>query len=92
MKIPFIGGSNEGRSTDVSSETCINWFYEKADGGESLVPTPGRTLFSSPTTGEVRGAITYNDNAFFVIDSGLYEVSPTGDHTLRGSLSSTSGS
>jgi hypothetical protein len=34
MKIPFLGGSYEGRSSNVSPETCINLFYEKGVSGE----------------------------------------------------------
>jgi hypothetical protein len=36
MQIPLMGGANEGRSPNISPEVCINWFYEKGAGGESL--------------------------------------------------------
>jgi len=90
MKIPFVGGSNEGRSTNVSSETCINWFYEKNAGGEALVPTPGATEFSSGT-GEVRGGIAYNDLAYFVVGDTFYEVDSDGNATSRGTLNTDAG-
>ena len=91
MEIPLLGGSYEGRSTNVSSETCINWFYEKGIGGESLVPTKGATVFSSLTGGEVRGCLDYNDLAWFVCGSTLYSVNASGNNTARGSLNTSSG-
>ena len=91
MEIPLVGGSAEGRSTNASSATCINWFVEKTEEGESLVPTPGATEFSNPTSGEVRGCIAYNDLAYFVIGNSLYEIDSQGDSTFRGNLNSFSG-
>ncbi len=61
MKIPFLGGAYEGRSSNVSPETCMNLFYEKGKNGESLVGTAGDTLFSSPAVGEVRGTVDSPD-------------------------------
>ena len=61
MQIPVLGGSYEGRSTNISPQTCINLFYEKGeDGAESLVSVPGATVFNSDLSNEVRGGITYN--------------------------------
>ncbi len=66
MKIPFLGGAYEGRSSNVSPSTCINLFYEKGADGESLVGTAGATVHATITglaNGEVRGGIAYNDLA-----------------------------
>jgi hypothetical protein len=67
MKLPLTGGSYEGRSTNIAPEICLNWFFEETVGGESLVSTPGATVFSSPAVGEVRGGIEYNGLAYFVV-------------------------
>ena len=95
MKIPFLGGAYEGRSSNVSPETCINLFYEKGRSGESLVGTPGSKLLtsgSSTQNAEVRGGIAYNNKAYFVIGDGFYEIDPaTGAATHRGTLNTTAG-
>ncbi len=52
IKIPFVGGAYEGRSSNVSPENCINLFYEKGVSGESLVGTAGSTVHVTPTFGE----------------------------------------
>jgi hypothetical protein len=91
MEIPLIGGANKGRSTNISSETCINWFYEKGVGGEGLVGTHGATVFSALGAGEVRGGIEYNENAFFIKGNTLYEVDKNGTATSRGTLSTSVG-
>lgn len=91
MEIPFLGGAYEGRSSNVSPETCINWFYEKGESGESLAPTPGATLFATTKTGEVRGCLDYNDKAWFVTGDRFYEVDSNGVSTERGSLKTSTG-
>lgn len=91
MKIPLIGGAYEGRSPNISPETCINWFAEKGSGGESLTSTPGATLFSALGSGEVRGGIEYNGRAYFVRGNTLYEVNSAGTATSRGTLNTSAG-
>jgi len=91
MKVPLTGGANEGRSTNISPEVCINWFYEKTGNGDSLVSTPGDTTLVTPKTGEVRGGIEYNGKAYFVVGNTLYEVNSAGVATSRGTLNTSSG-
>ena len=91
MKLPFLGGAYEGRSSNVSPQTCINWFYEKGKDGESLVGTPGATEFVDLGSGEVRGGLSYNGKAYFVMGSTLYEVNSAGTATSRGTLNTSSG-
>ena len=89
MIIPFLGGSYEGRSSNVAPETCINWFYEKGTSGESLVGTAGATVLTAGTStqaAEVRGGIAYNGLAYFVIGNTLYEIDSGGTATSRGTL------
>ena len=91
MKIPFLGGAYEGRSSNVSPETCLNMFYEKGKSGESLVGTAGSTVKVTPLQGEVRGGIAYNGLAYFVISNTLYEVNSAGTATSRGTINTTTG-
>ena len=91
MKIPFLGGAYEGRSSNVSPETCINLFYEKGQSGESLVGTAGAAAFNTTGSGEVRGGIAYNDLAYFVIGNTLYELNSAGTATSRGTLNTSEG-
>lgn len=91
MQIPLMGGANAGRSPNISPEICLNWFYEKGTGGESLVSTHGATVFSALGSGEVRGCIEYNNKAFFVRGTKLYEVNSAGTATERGTLTTSSG-
>jgi len=94
MIIPFNGGCYAGRSSNVSPETCINWFYEKGTSGESLVGTAGSTVLTAGTStqeSEVRGGIAYNGKAYFVIGDTLYEIDNGGTATSRGTLNTSSG-
>lgn len=91
MRIPFVGGAYEGRSSNVSPETCINLFYEKGVSGESLVGTAGSTIHVTPTFAEVRGGIAYNEKAYFVVGNTFYEVNSAGTATSRGTLNTSTG-
>lgn len=91
MEIPFIGGSYQGRSTNVSPETCVNLFVEAGKGGNALVGTAGSTVLVTPAFGEVRGGIAYNGLAYFVVGNTFYEVNSGGTATSRGTLNTSSG-
>lgn len=94
MKIPFLGGAYEGRSSNVAPETCINLFYERGINGESLVGTAGATVLTAGTSTkaeEVRGGISYNGYAYFVIGDTFYEIDSGGNATSRGTLNSSDG-
>lgn len=91
MKIPFVGGSYQGRSSNVASQTMINYFYEKNVDGESIVSTPGSTVLKDLGSGEVRGGLEYNDLAFFVMGNTLYELNSAGTSTSRGTINTSSG-
>ena len=67
MKIPIIKGTYEGRSSSVSPRRVLNMFYEKGEDEDALVSIPGDTVWNSTYSGEVRGAIEYNNLAWFVI-------------------------
>lgn len=90
MRISFLGGAYEGRSSNVSPEQCINLMPEKGRG-EALVSTPGASLFNSDGSGMVRGGIEYNSKAYFVIGPTLYEINSSGNATSRGTLNTSTG-
>jgi hypothetical protein len=90
MKIVLTGG-REGRSSNVSPQNCVNYFYEENEGGPSLVNTPGDTVLATLSSGEVRGGIEYNGLAYFVVGDTLYELNAAGTGTNRGTLTTTSG-
>ena len=91
MKIPLADGSYRGRSPNVASQTLINYFYEKNVDGESVVSTPGATVLKDFASGEVRGAIEYNDLAYFVVGNTFHELDAAGTSTSRGTLNTTVG-
>jgi len=90
MKLPFLGGAYEGRSSNVSPETCINLFYEPGQA-DSLVSTPGASTLNSTYSETVRGGIEYNGKAYFVIGDTLVECTTGGTVTSRGTLSTSAG-
>jgi len=90
MEIPLVGGHFEGRSPNIAPETCVNWFYEKNAGGESLVPTPGASLFSQ-LSGEIRGCIDYDGKPWFVAADTLYSLDASGTSTAKGTLNTSNG-
>jgi len=91
MQIPFVGGSYEGRSSNVASQSMINYFYEKGADGDSVVSTPGSTVLVDAGNGEVRGGIAYNNLAYFVVGNTLYEINSAGTATSRGTINTSTG-
>ena len=91
MQIQFLGGAYTGRSSNVSSQQCVNYFYEKGVDSEALISTPGDTVFNSAYGGEVRGGINYNDLAYFVIGDKLVEFDSSGTGVSRGTLLTSNG-
>ncbi len=55
MKIPFVGGAYQGRSTNLDAQICQNLYpvIDQEGGKEviSLMGTPGLTFFSDPSAG-----------------------------------------
>lgn len=92
MKLPFISGHYEGRSSNVAPRQCINYFYERGeDGEESLVSTHGSTTFNSTGGSEVRQGIAYNGLTYFVVGNTLYEIDAAGTKISRGTINTTRG-
>ncbi len=96
MKFPgFIGPGYQGRSRAVNSQRCVNLYLEidQANGKTplALYGMPGLTTLVTPTTGPVRGAREVQGRCFFVVGSGLYEISSSMSATLRGTIGTSSG-
>lgn len=103
----FCGASYEAPSIYQNAEECINWFLEidptkapasmhgPAERGRfSLYPTPGLILKVTPAVGEVRGMRVVQSGATLlaIIGNGLYSLDTSYVATLRGTLSTTTGS
>lgn len=85
MRIPFVGGSNEGRSTQHNATRSINLFVERgADDSKSpvvLVGTPGTGSFASFSSGMVRMMHVVVDRCFVVVGENLYELYKDGGYS-----------
>ena len=85
MKIPFVGGAYSGPSTNLDSQICQNLYpvFDK-EGGKvaAMRNTPGLTLLSQATNGEVRGIEVMEDNLYAVIEDRLFRFNSTGSYIL----------
>ena len=93
MRIPFIGGSDEGRSTPWNATRSINFFVEQgSQDGKSptaLIGTPGTVLFATFPAGPIRMFHVMVDRCFVVAGIDLYELYTDG--TFSSSFGSFSG-
>jgi hypothetical protein len=94
--VPLFGLGNEGRSAVASAQSRVNLYVElqqDPEAGSKLVmyPTPGLVqvldLGASPT----RGAYAKDTLRYLVNGTTLWEVSPDGSLTSRGTLQPTTG-
>ena len=100
MEINFIGGSYEGRSKDLNSQRCVNWYpviggqMEADKAPIAMFPTPGlKTWHTSATTAVVRGLHKYStaDMLYAVIGDTLYSINTSSVATALGTLNSSTG-
>lgn len=97
MKIPFIGGSDQGRSLNWNASRTVNFFPEiGTDGGKApvaLIGTPGTKLFTEfSDDSPPRMLHSVGGRCFTVIGSSLYEVYRDGTiSSLLGEFNSASG-
>lgn len=82
MRIPFVGGSDEGRSTPWNATRSINFFVEPAaqdsKSPAALVGTPGTDLFAMFPSGSIRMFHVMVNRCFVVSGTDLYELYTTG--------------
>ena len=78
MRIPFIGGSDEGRSAPWNATRSINFFVETAaqdsKSPAALIGTPGTALFATFPTGPIRMFHVVENLCFVVAGANLYEL------------------
>jgi hypothetical protein len=95
MKIGLVGGSNQERSLPFDAQRTINLYPVLDQEGKetsALYGTPGLEVYAQAGIGPIRGGFTAaNGRAFFVSNTGFYEIDENGDETLRGSLLTQSG-
>jgi len=96
MDIPFVGGSYQGRSKNINSQRCINWFpTADKEGGKrevSLLNTPGLTEYHDfSVAAPVRALRVMGDNLYAVVGATLYELTPAKAQDGKGELSSSEG-
>lgn len=96
MRIPFVGPTYAGRSSNIDSSRCINFFPElgspDSKSVSALIGTFGTSLFCNAGTGPIRGTRPFNGGLFFVRGSSLYSVDISGVVSPPlGTLSTSSG-
>lgn len=88
MRIPFIGGSDEGRSTPWNATRSVNFFLEMGAKDSktpaALVGTPGTLLFATFPENPIRMFHVVGSLCFVVAGAELYELYTDG--TFSGSL------
>jgi len=85
VRIPFIGGSDEGRSTAWNAARSINFFVEMGSQDSkspaALVGTPGTELFATFPTGPIRMFHVMGNRCFVVARAHLYELYVNGTYS-----------
>jgi hypothetical protein len=79
VRIPFCGATYTGRSTNIDSARCINFYPEVGAGDEVktepiLIGTPGTKVLYSFPLGETRMLYSVADKLFTVVGFYLYEL------------------
>lgn len=94
MKIPFIGQTSTGESSEINNQLTQNWYpHVSADGVSqlSLLPTPGLKPWASVGVGSIRGMVRYGSLLYLVSNNKFYSVDSTGASTYLGDLNSSTG-
>jgi hypothetical protein len=75
-KYSIIGPGYQGRSNNVNSSRCINFYPElnsqDSKSVSSLIGTPGLLLIIDTLLGSIRGAHFFNEKIYFVSANKLY--------------------
>lgn len=90
--LSLVGPSNEGASTKVESQKSVNWYPVKPEReGEKvhLRGRPGLSLLATLPKSPVRGKIEFDNRAFFVAGTSIYEVYEDGTYRDWGTIPST---
>lgn len=98
MKLGIFGGSYKMASKPFDCQRTINFYpvVDESKGGKevgALYGAPGKTLFATVGIGPIRAEFcSTNGRAFIVSATQLFETSSLGAPTLRGTLTSDTGS
>lgn len=101
MRIPFVGQTYSGRSTNWNAQRCVNWYPEldQAEGKNirALINTPGLVSVTELNEGPIRGMYVVRSGAnaderlFVVAGNTLYELDTDFNATSRGTLAESIG-
>lgn len=82
VEVKLANGENKSRSTQWSSQSCVNMYIDAQDSGRTqfaLLPWPGEKLFSRGVAGKInRGFRTVNGVPFVLVDRSLYRIEADG--------------
>lgn len=96
MRIPFVGGYNEARSSNASIQRTVNCYLE-TDPANPRVPvamygTPGLTLRVTAGTSVARGALRFSSSyAYWVVGNTVYRMGTNYALTTVGTIGTASG-
>lgn len=87
----FIGSAYTMQARPADAEDLINWYLERSGSPNSkdpnsLLPTPGLSLFCTLPQSPGRGILTINGRTFVVAGIGAYELQSNGTFTFLGSM------
>lgn len=89
MQIQFGVRASDSDSRAVSSQLALNCFVQAQKGGKSKFTVrggPGIVLFSTLSTGPVRGMIAMGDNLYAVSGQVCYKIDINGTPTSLGTV------
>lgn len=101
LPLPITNGFYKLDSLPVSAQECTNWYPVKLElpglSSEILYGTPGAEQVATAGASSTyvnRGGITFGDQAYFVLGTGLYRLTDSGGgtYTLSASLGTITGS
>lgn len=95
IPLEIAGPQHTARSTNVSAQTCINWYPEiqrlKEKMDIILYPSPGTVFTANVGLGPHRGAINYKGDCFFVSGNELIKMTTGEIVTSVGTLNTSNG-
>lgn len=89
IPVNFVGGENNSRSRQWSSQSTVNLYIDAQGSGRSqtcLLPWPGEKAFSSGSSGTTRGMILHNELVYLIVDTDLIEIDSDGTRVVRGTI------
>jgi hypothetical protein len=94
-RISFAGPTYVARSPNINLERSVNFYVENNPNGskapETLIGTPGTSLWATVGSGVIRGKHIFNSLLFVVSGNTLYSVTTAGVATSRGTLNTSTG-